>query len=291
MTDDIMEQILYQRRPAPLNTVPKGWQAGGRLRTRNPDIGFGFQADFSAPSIYTVEFKIGDLELVDASPGVDTKASFPVAEVVWSVEGSDVRRLIALSNGMSISGTGQGVKVSVWDDYNPLALANDIYEYEVTAQVSPGLRAVTRPPGYAIVPYSFYDSVAASAKLIPSTWFQLPGYFIAQATEWYFFPIPLDAGVTSYRITACAVGKTGAPNANLPTYGAQKLAINEGAYYAAAGGGILGPRATKTIVYNQLTIDTDWIPISPGSQGIQILNDNAAGADAVAVNITFGIDG
>lgn len=270
----------------------RGWQATGILNTQDPNSGFSFQAQLPDGQVCTIQFKVEELQPLSVSvPPVDNRTSFPVAEVSWFVEGSYVTRIIALSNGTSISGTGRNVKVRVYDAYNPNVLQNK-YQYRVSAQVSKGLRSTTVPPVYAIIPVTYYDTTG-TAQPIPKTWSAIPGFFIAQATEKYFFPIPLIAGVSTYRVTAIAVGNVVLGSPGVPTLGIGKILIQEGAFFSPTGIGVLGSNNTKELYYSSLSVDTGWLPVSPGSQGVLLTNSYTAPLvdPAIAVNITFGIDG
>jgi hypothetical protein len=156
-----------------------GWSKTGKLRTGRPqEQGLTMQAQFtqdiggSGAQYYTVQFS------VKAPPSGFFEA---VADVIWSVEGVDVRRKISVINGATISGTAQAVKVSVVDATDPNVFPNE--EYEVDIAVTPGVRPAQQQP-----PRLFGGAFSIPAGGPPIN-----------------VPIPQDAGVISVNISAYRV--------------------------------------------------------------------------------------
>lgn len=117
----------------------KGWQGAGDLLVGSTTQDVTFQADFREKvGYYTVQFNLSIPSGVDPDQLI-----LPRAELTWSVEGgSFVRRLVNLGLGNAISGTGQAVRVRMFD-YSILSPGPTPISYFVSAQVTPG----TRPNG------------------------------------------------------------------------------------------------------------------------------------------------
>ena len=98
------------------------------------------------PELNTSLFNFG----VPQSPGNGIFDA--IAEVTWSTQGSDVRREVSVGNGVSISGTAQAVKVSVYDRTSSL-----IYPPDTTTTAD-----FTQPSVGATVNVSVVDSSSFS---------------------------------------------------------------------------------------------------------------------------------
>ena len=159
-----------------------GWSTTGNLIAGSGDTGISLQANFKATGNYTVQFGITQ-PILEALSGRVIKA---LAEITWSVEGNDVRRLVNCVNGMTVSGTGQAVKVRVYDasDANPV-------EYQVSIQVVKGTRSSVQHPPFL---YGDRETLLAGAQ-----------------TQ---IPIPQNAGVTSVYVPIGKIGTAGAINNN-----------------------------------------------------------------------------
>jgi hypothetical protein len=138
----------------------KGWSASGTLTAGEGGDGTGvtLQANFEdEPGDYTLQF--GLIQPVVES-GEFIKA---VAEIVWTVEGNEVRRLVNCVNGMTVQGTGQAVKVRIFDDSTSTAI-----EYVVTALLVKGTRATVQQPPFLDGDYeTFLAAEPANVREIP----------------------------------------------------------------------------------------------------------------------------
>lgn len=114
-----------------------GWSASGKLTQLNRLTKVSMQANFvDAPQNYTVQFKLaGDLRLKRTE-----------AEIVWSVEGNDVRRLVSVADGVSVQGSGQGVKVTIYDVSNDAVPVGVSADYVASVQLVSGTRGSTGNP-------------------------------------------------------------------------------------------------------------------------------------------------
>lgn len=151
-----------------------GWQQSGTLFTAKPDQMVTCQANFAKAEYYTVQLAVIQTPDITAPGYIGLGTYAAEADIEWSVEGSTVRRTVSLGNGVSISGTGQAVKVTLRDVSDP---AIGVSPYIVQVQIAPG----TRP-----------------AKSQPPT---LQGFIVTQilgvAPAFIDLPIPPNAGVIS----------------------------------------------------------------------------------------------
>lgn len=115
----------------------KAWSASGTISTRTTDRAVQLQANFVDPNIYTIQF--------DIRPNVGI-AYNAVAEITWSVEGNATRRLISVNSGVCISGSGQAVKVKLYDIINSSLLPFGIQDYECSILVTKGVRPNDQVP-------------------------------------------------------------------------------------------------------------------------------------------------
>jgi hypothetical protein len=153
----------------------KGWSTSGKITTRTTQA-VQLQVQFDDPGYYTVQF---NLAFTGSGIGFDCRA-----EIIWSVKGNSVRRLVTVSDGLSISGCGEAVKVRIFDN-SQLPLGN--LEYLVSVQVTPG----SRPSEADVNPLLqlFASGSTTYVELLP-------------AGNNIFFPIPSDSGALSVYITA-----------------------------------------------------------------------------------------
>lgn len=235
-----------------------GWSAAGKLMTGNVSKRVQLQADFPETGSYLLQFTKID------SPGSNLPIR-TIAEITWSVEGNSVSRLVTISNGSSVQGAGQGVRVVLYDDtvdQDGGATVPNGTEYNVSMQVAPGSRGSdSLPPTYT--PSQAVDVIMGNAAPI--------------TTE--NFDVPQDAGAKSFAfmISASGVG-------TLP--------------YPIAEGGILivQAQAGMRIAENYyMSVNAGkYIPLIAGCDEI-IVYAYKAGLDAniteIRVTLTFGIDG
>jgi hypothetical protein len=223
-----------------------GWSASGTLEVGNEHKAVQLQANFVDPGDYTVQFSVSNY---------DTNTDFPTptAEITWSVEGNSVRRIVTVNNGLSISGTGQGVKVVIRDASMPTAPAT---LYDVSVQVVLGTRpAAQQPPTYT--------------PLITGTdGTTRPGAMMVSALTSIVVPVPQDAGIISMFTTVATV-----PTPTILTEGDVQIRQNR------TGGFPLKAYDPKIAT---------WVPIAPLSTELTFVNNTAS---SVFFSVTFGIDG
>ncbi len=203
-----------------------------------------------AAGSYTVQFSVGDQDTT-----INIERILVVADIVWSVNGNDVRRRVSVVNGTSVSGVGESVKVTMFDDSDPNIAPGASKPYEVSITIAPGTRASGSIPPTLVVDHDIISVAAA----LPAG-----GKFIGKN-------IPKDAGVTSVMVTVINVDGANAPVAN-----------------DALGLVVLEHRDATSPLKRYDPRMYGFVPLAPGATALFLAN---AGADACAVQITYGIDG
>lgn len=237
-----------------------GWSKSGNLRNNNED-NCGTQANFlerdnnQAPSKnYTVQFSVGVPKNADGSIA-STYFINPVGEIKWSVEGGDVRRVVSVSNGLSITGVGEGVKVVIRDK-TPVGIAV-LVSYDVGITIAPGSRASeNQPPTYC--------------PTLNST----EGMVIVPSASTFDVLIPENAGVISAYITAI---KTNLVSPLAP--------LNARVDQVDAAGVIVRAYDPNS------QYPTTFVPIMPTARKLVLANNLAGESNDIAFAVTFGIDG
>lgn len=256
--DDSMRNPLQQgshKRP--------GWSTSGTLQTGVTTNSVHLQANFEdSPGEYTVQFN------VDAASNIFFNA---LATLQWSVEGNTVTRVVTVGNGTSISGVGQGVRVSVVDatsiDMCNIA-GQGAAKYGVSISVIQGIRATTQQPVlYTLTEQrasGIYGAVVTNGE---------PRFIVANG-----FPvtiqIPQSIGAISFFAHATETqGTFGVPS------------NGDGLLTAA-----VNTEGLQRAIVEVDASDTDiWWPLPPAASQI-ILITGKPGL-IIAWNITLGIDG
>jgi hypothetical protein len=234
-----------------VNTGKQGWSNSGGLITADPMTKVTCQANFEEnPTNYTIQFGIQK-----AAPDQIIQ---PQAEVIWSVEGNSVRRLVNVVNGLSIMGTGQAVKISMWDNLRDGQGGFTPDEpYIGSVQVSPGSRAsLDHPP--TLIPDSFI--VTGDDEAIYNGAVTLfPGGSVA-------FPITDNAGVVSV----------------MPWFSGNSDVLDGDVYFN------IGNNTDAYFEFNPARAPI-WVPVTAACSRIFMRNDSAS--ETITVGIVFGIDG
>lgn len=222
-----------------------GWQAFGQLVVGSGSTGANVhgQADFPVAGYYTVEF------------GVQTPTNGQydcVAEVVWSVEGNDVRRLISVGSGTTISGTGAGVKVKLYDKSGSSFAAFFGQAYQASFLISPGTRPSEQKP----------------PTLTAETSTGLARFVVTPGTT-TIIDIPTDAGVTSVNVTVVASPLTAITETDAVVHIASSVPVKS--FFPS---------------------DPDaWIAVPPNAKSIQLVNNFPALGPDLHFYVTYGIEG
>ena len=159
-----------------------GWSTSGKLSAGNPDRKVSLQVNFPIASNYTVQLGIaGGAALNNLLHTQNAEAL-----VTWTVNGNSITRRVNVTNGTSLTGTGEAVKVEIQDvSIGPFPANSD---YLATIIVTPGTRGSNKQP--------------PTLKPVPSV---IPVAAGANTTVM----IPVDAGVIS--VHAKVVGPANTP--------------------------------------------------------------------------------
>jgi hypothetical protein len=246
-------------RPTQRESFLKGWSSGGKLEVGANVTGFGnvtgksdavgLAVNFKHPNTYTLQFFTDALQ----HPNPSGTAIQTLAEIIWSVSGNSVRRLISLINGTALSGSGEGVTVKIYD-WSANALVKSLYSVGVL--LAPGIRGNFSQPPYLEIDNDFvrgnpvFTTIAAAGSAI--------------------FQIPQNAGVNSVWFSVLTNG------------GFVAIAPQNMQFIQRSPLGAL----TKGGDYEAIT--NKWWPVSPGAKDIRVFNNTA---NSVDVTPSWGIEG
>jgi hypothetical protein len=233
----------------------RGWAQTGNLFTGAGTDGTGkggavtLQAKLSRPDSLTTQFNV-------SGPFANIRA-----EIISDVNGNDVRRLISVVDGMSITTRGKTIKVKV-KDYTTAGIS-DNEKYTVSILSTLGVRAGFKQPPYLTpLEYEQITPVPVGPAILPVV-SQIP---LGVGGGTVDVAIPPDAGVNSVYVSMISEGQT------IP-YGELIVEHQIGAVIFQA----YDPR------------EHDWVPLYPGSTNVRLINFSAT-LEASAM-VFFGIDG
>jgi hypothetical protein len=285
------EASIYNRRvrhPQPVNPA-WGWSSAGRIIVpvvpfdpagpvaKKPLVEIGpLQIRFPKPGYHTVQFN-----LQQRRPPITDSPLNPLivragAEIIWTVQGNAVRRVIDLTDGTSISGTGEACNVDIFDT-SLVNLVTDVeYEYDISVQVTPGARpqlAGSQPPlknaevGFYAAGGNEFEAGGSFTIINPAI-----APFLDNRTSIF---IPQNCGINSYHLNiATSLGVT-------PTGDDLTIAQNAG------GPGVF--QGIGNVNYDSLN---QWNPLSPGAKIITIFNNyEVVDPSHLTGFILFGVDG
>jgi len=259
---DGSEGDIYERRDRPRQqeSFLKGWSASGKLlvgvpnpaaidvETENSLEAVNLAVNFTRPNTYTLQFSTNALQKPNPTQTVRT-----LAEIIWSVSGNSVRRLISVLNGTSISGSGEGVTAKVFDWSGSSAVART--SYNVGVLLSPGIRGSTsQPPTLEMA----RDFVRGNGVLVN----------INAGTDVDFL-IPVNAGVNSVFFSVTTGGF-------VPILPENVKFVQEAPFGQGQKAGDLSGVGFK------------WWPISAGASKINVDNNTA---QSIQVAATWGVEG
>lgn len=241
------DELGADGQPAP----KKGWSAAGEMVTGNVSKIVSLQATFAEPEAYTIQF---NLQIRPGQANINPVAVRAQAKITWSVEGNETTRIVDVGDGVSISGTGQAVRVVVTDitDLNPASVGKF---YNVAILVAPGTRPDTGQPP-TLAPFPRVD--VAGIQLLQNLG---PGMTSA------LIPIPDGAGVVSVMVVIADGAGQSIPEQNIQVL-------------QTVGGGTVksyDPRCGG------------FVPTGPGVNGIYITNWSAT--QTIQFSLLFGVDG
>ena len=236
------------------------WSQNGTLITGNGNQKVTMQCELE-PESYTVQFTV-----TPPTTGATTQAL-----VTWIVNGNPVQRLVDVSQGNSIQGEAEAVRVIISDisDFRDYSFPPELGKsYPVGVTVAKGTRAAAQQPiltpGPAL-PMPGQPQTGVT-NYSPGSFGLLDGATVA-------INIPLGIGVISTFITARSfpAGTTVDQTKAIGTWVVPTT---------------LGPAEVGGFPINT----TEWIPIPSGAT--QLLVTNIAGSGIIeVVQVVFGIDG
>lgn len=239
----------------------RGWGISGELTTGagvdGSESGIHLQAKLEYPDSVTTQFSIsGGGGVIGGASGIVNAR----AVITSLINGNQVKRIVSVTNGCSITTRGENIDVMV-RDYTDPGLNNGA-PYQVSILSTQGVRANNGQP-----PLLFPLEV----RLLNNTATPTPygGEIILQPQQDAFVDVPIDAGINQVFITANDASDT--TNSN---YAATVFFLPQD-----------GP-------YNPLQFN-QWMPLPPNTQQIQMRNQFAAGPGNpfMTFTVTFGIDG
>jgi len=246
------------------------WSQSGRIfcQQQNPTV--TCQACFPKPGIYTVQFEISDIIQAAGQSGQLT-----FADIVWSVNGTNVKRTVSVISGTTVTGVGDAVFVRVYDGSPPgseVGVAG--VAYTATINISPGLRPAQSQQPYYDIPNpdatltGFYGKCAfpvTAASSLQVFFPQTTGLPWFSGTAYSTGGSPRSIGATSIHV---AVGSE--DGTAIPDQGAQVEINNIGRIY--------DPRQSP-----------QWHPIPPGAYAVTLFNRSVG--STYVFSVTLGIDG
>lgn len=236
--------------------ILKGWSTAGFLSVgaNQPLAGDAVEAvilavNFKIPSTYTLQFFSEGL----AKPNPGGTAIQTLAEVLWSVSGNSVRRLISVLNGTALSGAGEGVSVRIFDFSGNTIVRST---YGVSVLLSPGIRGSTAQPPMLEIDNDLIRGGPVSLTI--------------NAGASGIFKIPPNSGVNSVWFSYLT---SGGFVAVLPE-NLQFIQRNSITGIAQKGG--------------DANVAFKWWPISPTADDIRVFNNTA---NAMTITPTWGVEG
>lgn len=269
------------------NKPAYGWSSSGFITvapTGNPAPNekfvngvVGLQIGFPIPGYYTVQFNVVQIDPPAINALTNPLVVKPRAEIIWSVKGNSVRRVLDVTDGACVSGTGENVAITVNDaSLDTAGIFDNTYKYFVNIQVTPGLRPIqggVQPPSiYA--KDGFYGANAIPFDASVPFAIGNPATTLDTRTS---VLIPENVGINSYLLNICNLGTVDP----VPVLGN---------FTVTQSGGNPGFDFPLSIVnYDSLN---KWQPIWPGAKIILINNtfDNSNPSKLLG-SILFGIEG
>jgi hypothetical protein len=177
------------------------------------------------------------------------------AEVKWSVAGNFIRRVVSLNSGQSISGSGEGVKVTLFDA-TPLIDNSDqtgLLTYPCDILIVPGSRASNSTSPTNTPAISYQNGIAQNLSV---TW-----------------PVPSDAGVISVRVDTALFTAAGNPEASNDMVVQQLDQIN------------------RILKQYRAADYPAFVPLHPACVNVAVYNLSADAGSLGSASIVFGIEG
>lgn len=234
------------------------WSGGQPLVTGGggiiPLLAQNFDCDEGAGSQYTVQFKV----IPPAGAGLGYYAA--EAHVNWFCQGTSIERKLDVLNGASITGTGDGCEVKVYDRTTfpgGIGIAPGA-QYTVLATLAPGTRGAqhTPPTLHGVVTESTSGNAGLSGALT------LPA-----AGNFDVYLVPTNSGVTTVEIVVMSPTPLTSPVGQCEV-----------------------SHETQGIVMKQYdpTVNIGFIALGNGANAVEVIN---YGGLSLVYALTWGIDG
>ena len=213
-----------------------------------------------AAAEYTVQVGISQTPNAIAANGPPNLRAI----ISWNTNGQQIERMVSVGGGTSISGSAEGVSVSL-QDFSGEPAHTRYEEYDVTVTVVPGVRASTSAPP-TLIPL---PSEATLSGTNPGGSIGNFGNYILAQLNVVAVEVPQNAGVQSVLI----VPGTDETTNKVP----DDIVVRE---FDSTGTPIKSYQASTTL---------EFVPLSPGCTHVHIEN---YGANTVqGVSLTWGVDG
>lgn len=234
-----------------------GWSQSGKLVTANSQIGVPLQADFSkskhGAGNYTIQFGL-------QPPDPDTVIIRPEADISWTVNGNTVRRVVSVTDGLSITGQAEYAKVRLYDAILPgnvpPAIAGE--QYIGSINIAPGVRASQQQPP-TLLPQRYFTSVSTEIFIL--------GSISVPAADFVRVPVPQGVGVISVFVT---------------------VAIPLGGLVTSADFQVRQSNPVVGALKRYFPVGEGWVSMGSGVTEINLANFSAGSLNA---SVVFGIDG
>lgn len=246
-----------------------GWSAAGKLTQGDVNRKVSLQAAFSKAGEYTIQFGIKfPPEREDEVGPPAVQGSTPTrcnALITWSVEGNSISRVVTVTNGLQVTGTGQAVEVEIYDnsqEENGIPVAGD--DYTAWVLVAPGSRAEKGQPPTLL---SEFTNPTAGVR----------GLVLLEGGTTVDVPIPQDAGVISF----------------YQTYRIMSETVAGGPYPIIVQQIYKGASPATVLEYHDLKggLNGEWVPLAPGANYIRLVFNDPDPLKTAYVSTIFGIDG
>jgi hypothetical protein len=220
------------------------------------------QDDGVDASQYTIQIAIVQTNDAIAANGPPNLRAY----VSWLTNGSGVQRWESIGGGSSLTGSAQGVTVSI-EDFSGTPNDEDLAEYTVTVAAVPGNRA-TSAVGPTLVPLLSEATFSGTGIPGPGTTggiYNLPSGLAATA----IVAVPMNVGVQSFRIIG---------------------GFNDGSVTPVTGLLVQQFDKSGNVLAGSLWSPSDgFVPLSNQATEVQITNEGAHEVDQVG--LVWGIEG
>lgn len=243
----------------------KSWSKFGPLRAGIVGSAQVAQVDLSTnPAYHTVQFAIKALDPQGAL------AVATVAEVIWSVQGNQIRRLINVTNGAALSGLADNVNIKIFDASSPAVWAGATEEnrtYFVSATMTKGTRPTLEQPPLLNTRADITSQTDPNAAYLSSP------IVVASGGGTGTWNVPENVGAISYYWTYAADAPPG-------VFTGSELTVTEQ----------LPPTgAPQTANIGDVSCANQWRRLYPNVSRLLFTNNHAS--EAANISVIWGVEG